>query len=414
MVQDPVRKMTPGVPAYMVLATVPVWMSIVIGAWRRGDLSLREFRESFPSQWRCVCLYLFCLIIPALQSLTYGAGSWQYTVLGMFTQSAILAGIVVGFSFAVRPGDVERLMKWYCVFAAVMMIGAPLEKFHIGIQSGLTGTGAFDATWVTYRTGKVVYMISGFFRSPDILGWHAATLVMFAVILSLKSERWYRFIWVALAGLGGVALMYCARRKMIAMVPVFGEVMCLLQILLGHLRSLPRLLFVLGVMVFVGIFAYAHVGADDDVEKFYASTVGELDERVQAHGVVAVQTTYQQAGFLGYGLGMAAQGVHHISGARPRIWQESGPSILMAEVGVPGFVAFLVMMLGLVMAGFRSLQNVCRSSEYPIFLGVASVILANVAAAVVSAQVYGDPFIGCFMPFLVGVLLSGIRVEAAQ
>ena len=51
LLQDPLRKLTPGTPATMVLATVPVWVFILIGAWRRHDFSVRGFRGSFPFQW---------------------------------------------------------------------------------------------------------------------------------------------------------------------------------------------------------------------------------------------------------------------------------------------------------------------------------------------------------------------------
>lgn len=414
LLQDPLRKMTPGTPAYLVLATVPVWACILLGAWRRHGLSIREFRETFPSQWRVVSAFLLSLVIPVVLSLSYGPGSWQFTLVGLFTQGAFMGGVLLGFNFPVRSGDVERVMRWYCILAAVMMIGAPLEKFHIGVLSGLTGTESLDACWVTYRTGKALFMMSGFFRSPDVLGWHAATLVMFAVTLSLRSERWHRFVWVALAGLGGVALMYCARRKMIAMVPVFGLAMCCLQIVLGHFRSLPRLVLVLGVMGCIALYAYTQVGSDADVEKFYGSTMGELDERVQAHGVDSVVITYQQAGFWGHGLGMAVQGVHHINGARPHIWQESGPSMIMAELGVPGLVAFLAMLVAFLVAGYNALKAAAGAPEYPLFLGMASVIIANLAAAVVSAQIFGDPFIGCFIPFLAGVVLAGKRLEVER
>jgi hypothetical protein len=32
----------------------------------------------------------------------------------------------------------------------------------------------------------------------------------------------------------------------------------------------------------------------------------------------------------------------------------------------------------------------------------------------VSSQVFGDPFIGCFVPFLIGTVLSGARLQAVE
>jgi hypothetical protein len=45
---------------------------------------------------------------------------------------------------------------------------------------------------------------------------------------------------------------------------------------------------------------------------------------------------------------------------------------------------------------------------------VASVVVANAAAAVVSSQIFGDPFIGCFVPFLIGVILAGVRLQPVE
>jgi cell division protein FtsW (lipid II flippase) len=257
-------------------------------------------------------------------------------------------------------------------------------------------------------------MIAGFFRSPDVLGWHAAALVMFGVTLALKSDRWGRVGWAVLAGWGGVALMFCARRKMITMVPVFGIATFGLYILQGHSRRLVRVLLAAGVMVGVGAYVYLSVGASKEVEKFYSTTTGEMGERVQAHGIDSVVVTIRQAGFFGHGLGMAVQGVHNIKAKRPHIWQESGPSMLAAELGVPGLIAFALLLMGLVSAGFRALRHVGPASEQAVYVGVASVVVANAAAAVVSSQIFGDPFIGCFVPFLIGVILAGVRLQPVE
>lgn len=294
------------------------------------------------------------------------------------------------------------------------MIGAPLERWHVEGPSGLIGTGTLGMHWVTYRTGAALRMVSGFFRSPDVQGWHAAALVMFGVTLALKSARYGRVGWAALAGWGFVGLMFCARRKMVSMVPVFGMALFALYIFHGRVRRFMRALLAVGVMASVGTYAYLSVGASEDVERYYGTTVGELDERVQMHGITAVAQTLRQAGVLGYGLGMAVPSVHNVGGQRPRIWQESGPGMIAAELGVPGLVAFGLLLAGLIMAGFRALRQAAPTSEQALLVGVASLVIANLMAGLVSSQIFGDPFIGCFLPFLAGIVLSGIRLQQAE
>ena len=49
--------------------------------------------------------------------------------------------------------------------------------------------------------------------------------------------------------------------------------------------------------------------------------------------------------------------------------------------------------------------------EYPLYAGLVALLLANALAGLVSAQIFGDPFVGIFLPFLVGVVLSGARLR---
>lgn len=413
MLADPVRKLTPGVPAYLVMAPLPVWAAMMYGAWRKRELSWWVVRDLFPGAWRLFRIYLLTLVVPMFLSLTYGPGSWKFTLLGLLTQAGFLGSLLLGILFPSRPGDVARLMKWYCVVAAVMMTGSLMERANIGFASGLIGSEMLGAEWVTYRMGEGLHMVSGFFRSPDMMGWHASNLVMFGIILALGSPRDYRAGWAVAAGWGGVALIFCARRKMMSMLPVFVGATCLLHVVQGHYGRLVRLMLTVGIMIGVAGYLYLHTGTQSSLERFYASTLDEVEERVQGHGIDAVMETYRQAGFWGHGLGMAVQGGHNIKGAKPRTWQESGPSMLAADIGIPGLVAFGLLMLSVMQAGYRALRHAGDSTEHAVLLGVGAVVLANMAAGVVSAQVFGDPFIGCFLPFLMGVVLAAARLEHA-
>jgi O-antigen ligase len=210
-----------------------------------------------------------------------------------------------------------------------------------------------------------------------------------------------------------VALMLCARRKMIAMIPLFVLGFLFLNVRFHNVRRIVSLLVVLVTTIAVGFYAYSRLGSDRRVEKFYLTAVRESVERTQAHGIGAVIETVRQAGFFGHGLGMATQGVHHIRAERPRIWQESGPSMLVAECGIPGLLAFLAVVVALLRGMYRALQHSAQTTEHAIFYGLAALVLANGAAGIVSAQVFGDPFVGVFLPFVIGATLSGIRLRPA-
>lgn len=414
MVQDPARKLTPGTPGYLVLATLPVWGGVIIGALRKGDLSWEGFRQLHPKLSRMLLLYSAGLIVPAVLSATYSSGSWQLTLLGAYTQYAIIAGFILGGFFPGKQGDIERLMAWYCILAGIAMTGAPLEKWDVGTGNGLVGTSSLGANWMTQRTGVELKMLSGFFRGPDVMGWHAATLAMFSVTLSIQGKGWKRIGWAALAGWAGVALMFCARRKMIAMLLPYALVIAVFLLVFRRARSL--LAVILCGVVGMGIWwhAYHRIGPDEELEEFYGTTFEESTQRLEQHGFDAVIGTIQQAGFWGHGLGMAAQGTHHIKCERPRIWQESGPSMLAAESGVPGLVLFAGVVLLLVMAMWTSIRVASGTSAGFTYFGLAATVFANGIAGIVSAQIFGDPFVGLFLPFMVGLILSGSRLTTVN
>ena len=243
------------------------------------------------------------------------------------------------------------------------------------------------------------------------MGWHAATLTMASLMLALRSDGMRRAGWIGLAGWGGVGLMLCARRKMISMLPPFVLVLVGLYLAFRHASRVWPLLITVAVALVAGAYAYTRVGSDEDLENFYATALHEAGERVRDHGFGSVVVTVRQAGFFGYGLGMAVQGVHHIRAARPRVWQESGPSMLMAEVGVPGFAMLLAVLFFLLRTVMRALRRAAETTEASLFFCLAALVAANLLAAIVSAQIYGDPFIGMHLAFIVGLVLSAERLR---
>jgi len=414
MLQDPVRKMIPGTPAYLVLATVPVWAGIVIGAAVEGGLEWQRFRSMFPRLSWAILLFLVFLIPPAILSATYSAGSWQVTLLGLYAHLSVVVGMVLGTYYPRAVGDTEKLFLWYCILVSLMLIGAPLERLRLGGATGLVGTRTMGHYWVTYRTGGTVRMLAGFFRSPDVMGWHAAMLVMLGITLALNSSGMRRHAYAAMAGWGAIGVMLCGRRKMMGMLPFFVVCFLLLHLLFRQPRRVVSLAISVILVLLVGLYAYTELGADPELESFYYTTASELGDRLAQHGVAAVITTYRQAGFFGYGLGMATQGTHHIDVPRPRVWQEGGLGKIMAELGLPGFVCFVLLLATLLATGSRVLARVSTTTEYSMYFGLTSLIAANGIGAIVSAQIFGDPFVGSFLPFLIGLLLSGARLRRAE
>ena len=153
---------------------------------------------------------------------------------------------------------------------------------------------------------------------------------------------------------------------------------------------------------------------DEAVERFYLTAFSEADEQIQRHGVRAVLSTVQQAGFWGYGLGMSQQGIHNIPNVEtPNLWQESGPGKLVAELGVPGNVLYLALGITFFLTAYHVVRRSHGQPSFYLTAGLFSVLAANVASSVVSAQIFGDPFVAFLLAILAGLLLSGAREGSA-
>ena len=412
--QDPLRKVIPGTPAYLVLAAAPIWLCALLAAVRVGQLPVRRFLAQFPRFGGWARIFAAYLVIPAAISATYGRNSWMITLLGAFVYAAMFLMLVAGWRYPVRKIGSAHLLAFYAVAASVMLLGGPLEA--LGHQAGnpFLGTETLGHVWLTHRTGEAVYMRAGFFRSPDVMGWHAALTFMVAVILAFRSKGALRWLWIALAVMAILNVWLCGRRKMFSMILVF---LGCYSLFVFRFARVQRILSAGGTALMVvglGWYLISSLFYDEAVERFYLTAFSEADEQIQRHGVQAVLGTVKQAGFWGYGLGMSQQGVHNIPNVEtPRLWQESGPGKLVAELGVPGNVLYLGLGVTLFITAYHVVRRSHGRPSFYMTAGLFSVLAANVASSVVSAQIFGDPLVAFLLAFLAGLLLSGARAGPA-
>jgi hypothetical protein len=410
-IQDPVRKLIPGSPGILVLATVPVWLAIIIGALGRERGMLGQFRREYPKLVTIISLFMLSMVPAAVISATYGEGSWQLTLVGLFSYMSVLIGMVIGFAYPRRSSDLIKLLGFYSVISGFMMSGTLME--YLGIRSGwrALGTEAMGFQWVRSHTGYAVGLIAGFYRSPDVMGWHAVTTAMLASTLALRSKGLNRAIWLGITAAGVVGALLCGRRKMFLMLPLFALAMFWMYWRSRHRDRLSAVLAVIVLSCIIVFAVYQQIGSNPELERYYFSESDEVAERIYTHMFSVLVVTYQQSGFFGEGLGTATQGTHHLHVERPRTWQEGGLSRMLVELGVPGFICFLALAIIL----FATIISVITrydkvSPDFPIYAGLSGLFFANAGSFIVSHQIFGDPFINAFFAFLIGLIFSGARI----
>jgi len=415
-VQDPLRKMIPGAPGYLVLSIMPVWFSMVFKSLHVILKYWNDFTVHFSQLSGTIKLFLISLIPASLISATYGPGSWQITIIGLLSYSSLFLGILFGYMQSKNDShSIREILVFYCIVTAVMLVGTPLEYLGMYKSWRALGTSALGMAWIrTTDYGFFVKLISGFYRSPDVMGWHSVTLTMFSVLLSIQSRGAQRYQWLLFAGWGLVGGMLCGRRKMLYMLPLFGLVLTwLFWRVQSNLFQFKKILVIILFAVSAGYGIYQMIGPTSHVETYYFNDPAKDSlERFRQHGIDAFFETYRQSGFFGEGLGTATQGVHNLRVARPRTWQEGGLSRVLVELGVPGFLCFILFGLVLIKSLWElTVRKLDKNSKNFVFLGgLFAVICGNSVSFVVSGQIYGDPFIIIFVSFIAGLILSGARM----
>jgi hypothetical protein len=409
LIQDPLRKLVPGTPGFLAMASAPVWLATMASALYVNQLSVSRFFSSFPRLGRWTVVLFIYLAIPAALSATYGRNSWRITALGAFVYFTMFLALVAGWRYPDGGYRTGRLLTFYVAVASLVLVGGPLDFMGWSERFAVIGTEAMGHIWVTYRTGTGVHMLAGFFRGPDVMGWHAALVFMISVIMAFRSRGVARVFWIALATWGGLNIWLCGRRKMLSMIPIFMG--CYL-FLIFRFKEVRRFASIAGTVLMIGgLVGYliSSLYRDTAVEAFYLTAFTEAGEQLQRHGIDTVFSTVKQFGFWGCGLGMSQQGIHHISAEMPELWQESGPGKIVAEFGVPG--AVLIALLGwvLIQTAYCVVRRSRKDESFYFTAGIFSIVVANLTSAVVSAQIYGDPFVSLLLAFLVGLLLSEAR-----
>ena len=198
------------------------------------------------------------------------------------------------------------------------MTGSLME--YSGRFSGLSvvGTETMGTHWVRYAGGGVFDLISGFFRSPDLMGWHAAALVMLALTLALASRGPQGLRWLVPATLAAVCLVISGRRKMVVMPAVWVAVVAIANFRAGRLSRVGALGAVGGLTALGLFFAGREMAVGASYYAYARSVQDETTGRLISGSWDDVWYTLQQSGFLGEGLGSASQGAQHVTEVRER------------------------------------------------------------------------------------------------
>ncbi len=409
VLQDPVRKLTPGSPVVITLSIMVVYAMILFGASGALQRGAREFTRRFGSLYGALIVVLLFMALAAIRGLfTFGIANWKAPALSLFIYCAPLPAILVGYTWLQREEKLFAMLRFYAVVTAIALIGTPLE--YLEVPSRALGTVAFSEFNLRHLPGMQIRLLSGFYRAPDIMGWHAAMLTIVGIIMILQARQMPRsWPWMLVTCWGFFNCLLSGRRKAVYMIAVFVAAFLWRYFRRLTVAQIVTLAFAIGIAGFV-VGKIAHDEKSSVYTRGAATTRQEVFSRLEG----GVLETIQQYGVLGAGLGTATQGVYHVtSNLEAMGWQEGGLGKLAIELGVPGLLA-----VG--MLAFAILRVALAISRHPDVPGSSQllrcalfgIVVANVVEFLASAQAYSDAVLALMSAFFVGCLIaSGVLDE---
>jgi hypothetical protein len=406
VLQDPARKLTAGTPVAMTMSIVLVYGVVLFAAQRSLQEHAREFSRRFSSVKMAGGLVLLFLLLAAVNGLgTFGLANWRGPALAMFVYCAPIPAVLLGFAWLQREEQIFDFFRFYAIVTSIAMIGTVMEYFDLHWRA--LGTVALaEAYNFRYLPGIEIRMLSGFYRAPDIMGLHAATLAMIGIAMTLRIGTLRRgWPWIGVTAWGFLNCLISGRRKAVYMVAVFA-----VAFLLRYVRRLTTPQVTTFVLAGIAVLFVIHkIGQSEEASVYTRGTVtstSEVLERLEG-GIIG---TIQQSGIMGGGLGTATQGVYHVLSADAldkQGWQEGGLGKLTMELGVPGLLAVGVLGVALLslMLKISGHRDVPGSSQF-IRATLFGIVIANVVEFFVSAQAYSDATLTLMAAFFAGCLMA--------
>lgn len=408
ILQDPVRKLTPGTPALLTMSIVIVYAVVLFAAIGSLQRNRADFTRRFPNLSSTIVLFGLVLVFAAFNGLTtFGWSAWRVPALSFFIYLLPIPAVLLGYSWLTREEQIIRFFRFYAIITSIAMIGTVLE--YLRFQSPVLGVVAMPGGYVRHLPGIQIRVLSGIYRAPDIMAWHAAMLTAIGVTLAVRTRALTRaWPWIAVAAWGFLNCILSGRRKAVYMVAVFAVIF-----VWRFMRRMTRTQLALVVTLGLALGLVVREVRSDARSEVYArgtrTTPGEVLERLEG----GLFGTLEQGSLLGAGLGAATQGTRHVSGRDSDYgWQEGGLGKITAELGLPGL--FVVAMLG-----WSLLRMMLRITAVPDIVGTTQIIrvalfamvVANGANFLASAQAYSDPGLTLMIAFIVGCLFGTATLD---
>lgn len=408
VLQDPVRKLTPGQPIVVTFCVLAVVGATILAAHTQIMVDLRDFSSRFGRVSRAAMIVVMMLFIAGVNGiLTFGLSAWKAPALSFALYTVPVAAVLFGYTWLRREESLFKLLRFYAIVTSIALFGVLFEYLRFDVP-GL-GLVASSGDYIRHLPGLQIRMLSGFYRAPDIMGWHAAMLASIGIAMAIRvGVSIHVWPWLLATGWGFFHCLISGRRKAVYFVIAFAALMVWRYV--KRLQATQVAVIILSIVTM--LLVVQKLGSSESTSAYTrgaATTEGELFSRLEG----GLFETVRQFGIMGAGLGSATQGVRHFLGTSIDVgWQEGGLGKLAVEVGIPGVLTVAVLgwtLLRLFLAITRP-GDVPGSSQH-LRVTLFAIVGANGANFMASAQAYSDPVLALLTAFFIGCLFAAATLD---
>jgi hypothetical protein len=436
LIQDPLRKLTPGQPLFYNAFVGVVFAATFVGASmsgvRLGPNMIHGWRQDLN-----VPFLLFCSLIGFQSIHSYIRWDSAYIpLIGAIFYVAPILAITFSHQLAIRIGTagIMRWMWFYVICSLPWFIAIYLES--TGVRA--TVLGEVGVGQIIYNVGAATKANAGLFRAAEVAAWHVATtsIFLFMVLNGKKlSIPKAALVIVAVLFLVSVGLL-TGRRKMLVQVVVFASVYFFLFAWFIRGRAkLAVVIIILGVTAFGTVLAsFSPDPGEASVDATsVATTKGTQFDAWQSRGLTVFEDVPVRFRMLGYnpviaavydfgwwgaGLGAGGQGTQYFGGGMKKFGGavEGGMGKVTLDLGVPGLVIFVWLLVTVGRLVWLRLAVLSRASKLHANLafGLVGFLVSNLAAFSVATQVFGDVYVLLSIGWSIGILLALPAIAAAE
>lgn len=414
--QDPLRKMAPNQPPYMITMAAVVFIVIIFSLF----IKKYSFRPATIPGWRNGVAQglsaFFILLVFQLLNGYINSGSVVIVGLGVLGYVAPLFAIFVGYYFGSHYAgqNIYRFFRIYCIGCLVFVAGIYLEYF--GFDS--SALGEVGSGLKIYDLGTILKAHSGLFRSSEIAAWHVFMGASFMFIMFFKVEsKLLKYMLVISILFLITAGALTGRRKLFVSIFIFGfAYWAFTFVYLKQSFKVASLFIGIAAVGFLLMSQSVFLNNEDSQEydlylERSGNVFGDIDRRFEVLGVAAVTTAIKEYGIFGLGAGTFSQGARFdASSAVSRFaWQtEGGFGRVVVELGLIGLLVlfYLFYLMVRYLHGVLTYLSVMDPDRSRLCFGIVSVLISNIAHFSVAAQVFGDSFVLIILGLLSGFIIS--------